>query len=245
MHTQRLDVILIKVTLDIFHHKTRLPYLRVAQHADLDHDAAAQAPIQPCRVIWAHRMSWAYLFCSAPFSPFGLSELGPAFAEDVGEDDEADADMCRKRAGRGRKEDEKRWCPRIRKEAGKGVLPLLWQGYRTATENQPVGGGCRGCSGIRGEITVQFRTGRVREKEERNRKKGRVLSRSRSLGACGLEQDGPRRETCCGWTPARQTEQRRVNVSTVDGNACPLGASLATAQRSPLSVVPASPTTPA
>ena len=45
-----------------------------------------------------NRTKHAYLFCSAPFSPFNLEELGPAFAVGVGEDDEADADMCQERA---------------------------------------------------------------------------------------------------------------------------------------------------
>ena len=53
-----------------------------------------------------NRTKHAYLFCSAPFSPFALDVLGPA--ADVGELAEADADMCQKRGQEKRKggEDE-------------------------------------------------------------------------------------------------------------------------------------------
>lgn len=84
--------------LDVFHHETRLPYLRVTQHADFDHDAATKArgSVDAChtRPMPIH----AHLFCSVPFSPPSLELLGPAFAVGVGEDDEAEADMCQERA---------------------------------------------------------------------------------------------------------------------------------------------------
>ena len=68
-------------------------------------------------------------------------------------------------------------------------------------QNQPVGGcgGC-GCSGIGDEITAQ-----TREKGGRNRKEGRVLSRSGRSRRVDGEREAHRR----GGLDASQAEQRR------------------------------------
>lgn len=94
--------------------------------------------------------SRAYLFCSAPFSPLALDVLGPALLKDVGEDDEADADMCQKRARR-KREKGKRPGPQGKERSRKRSAPAAQRGYATATENQPVGGRCRGCSQFRNQ----------------------------------------------------------------------------------------------
>ena len=40
--TQRLNVILVKTSLDVFDHQTRLPDLRVSYHADLYNDTVGE-----------------------------------------------------------------------------------------------------------------------------------------------------------------------------------------------------------
>lgn len=93
--TQRLDIILVKTTFDVFHHETCLSYLRVSNHADFDHHAAKSKT--PClNVVETKGRSVTDLFFSSLFwsKACGFCPLEPGAAEI---DDEAEVDMVDRR----------------------------------------------------------------------------------------------------------------------------------------------------
>lgn len=97
--TQRLDIILVKATLDILDHQTCLPDLRVPNHPDLDHHTNTRATTEassvlPSLILGHTEEESTHLFFSSLFASMGCAFCPFCICDEEpdGVEDDADAD---------------------------------------------------------------------------------------------------------------------------------------------------------
>jgi hypothetical protein len=62
--TQRLDIVFVEASLDVFDHETRLAYLRVSNHPDFDHHTEITTNKNAFARVHTAKQTYSFLHCS-------------------------------------------------------------------------------------------------------------------------------------------------------------------------------------